>query len=251
LVQLLERLAKFRLEINFKKSLFLRKVLDYLGYSVSNKGILPNDSHIEVIKNYPVPNNTKQLLSYLGMFSYIRRFVPSYASIARPLVELLKKGGPFPTDEEQMKVFKDLRNRLSTPPILLYLALIVKRNYILTPVLEVLEQFYCRDKTMAKCINAVFYYSLKASAAESRYHSFELETLAIIYALRRFRVYLEHMPFKILTDCHSLVQTLSKKSINPRIARWSLKLENYNYKIEHRPCEIMPHVDALSRERNC
>jgi len=49
LVQLLERLAKFRLEINFKKSLFLRKVLDYLGYSVSNNGILSNDSHIEVI----------------------------------------------------------------------------------------------------------------------------------------------------------------------------------------------------------
>jgi len=42
----------------------------------------------------------------------------SYASIARLLVELLKKGGPFPMDEEQMKVFEALRNRLSTPPIL-------------------------------------------------------------------------------------------------------------------------------------
>jgi len=79
---------------------------------------LPNDSHIEVIKNYPDPNNTKQLHSCLDMLSYFRRFVPCYASIARPLVELLKKGGLFPMDEEQMKVFKDLRNRLSTPPIL-------------------------------------------------------------------------------------------------------------------------------------
>jgi len=37
-------------------------------------------------------------------------------------------------------------------------------------------------------------------------------------------------------------------SINPLIARWSLELENYNYKIEHRPGESMPHVDALSRQ---
>jgi len=78
--------------------------------------ILPNDSHKEVIKNYPVPNNTKQLHSCLGIFSYFRRFVPSYASIAQPLVELSKKGGPFPMDEEQMKVFKDLRYRFSTSP---------------------------------------------------------------------------------------------------------------------------------------
>lgn len=41
--------------------------------------------------------------------------------------------------------------------------------------------------------------------------------------------------------------TLSKKQINPRIARWGLELENFNYKIEHRPNERMRHVDSLSR----
>jgi len=45
-----------------------------------------------------------------------------------------------------------------------------------------------------------------------------------------------------------LSSPLSKKSINPRIARWSLELESCNYKIEHRPGESMPHIDALSRQ---
>lgn len=79
----------------------------------------------------------------------------------------------------------------------------------------------------------VAYFSKATTAAESRYHSFELETLAIIYALQRFHVYLG-IPFKIITDCNSLTQTLEKKMINPRIARRALELENYEYTIQHR-----------------
>jgi len=104
------------------------------------------------------------------------------------------------------------------------------------------------QQQLDKKLHPVFFYSRKATAAESRYHSFELETLAIIYALRRFRIYLEHKPFLIVTDCSSLVQTLSKKSINPRIARWPLELESFNYSIAHRPGSSMAHVDALSRQ---
>lgn len=68
----------------------------------------------------------------------------------------------------------------------------------------------------------VAYFSKRSTVAESRYHSFELETLAIIYSLRRFRAYLEGIKFKILTDCNSLTLTLAKRNINSRIARWTL-----------------------------
>lgn len=96
----------------------------------------------------------------------------------------------------------------------------------------------------------VFYFSKRTTDVESRYHSFELETLAIIYALRRFRVYLHGINFKILTDCNSLTLTLKKKEINPRIARWALELENFQYTLEHRAGSKMAHVDSLSRCTN-
>ena len=80
----------------------------------------------------------------------------------------------------------------------------------------------------------IAYFSKRTTQAEARYHSFELETLAIIYSLRRFRIYLEGIEFRIVTDCNSLTQTRNKKSVNARIARWALELENYNYKIHHR-----------------
>ena len=80
-----------------------------------------------------------------------------------------------------------------------------------------------------------------------KYHSFELETLAMIYALRRFRTYLEGIPIKIVTDCNSLTLTLNRREMNPRIARWALELENYDYSVQHRPGVRMGHADALSR----
>lgn len=44
--------------------------------------------------------------------------------------------------------------------------------------------------------------------------------------------------------------TLNKKELNPRIARWPLELENYDYILEHRSGTLMQQVDALSRSTN-
>lgn len=82
---------------------------------------------------------------------------------------------------------------------------------------------------------------------ESKYHSFELETLAIIYALKRFRIYLYGLKFKIVTDCNSLTLALKKRDINPRIERWALELQNFDYELVHREGKKMTHVDGLSR----
>ena len=91
-----------------------------------------------------------------------------------------------------------------------------------------------------------FYFSKRTSDSESRYHSFELEMLAIVYALRRFRIYLYGIKFKIITDCDSLTLALKKNDINPRISRWVLELQNFDYKTEHRSGTRMTHVDGLS-----
>jgi len=71
--------------------------------------------------------------------------------------------------------------------------------------------------------------------------------LAIVRAVERFHLYLYGLCFTIITDCNALVYAVTKASLNPRIARWTLALQNYNFKMAHRPAEKMRHVDALSR----
>lgn len=93
----------------------------------------------------------------------------------------------------------------------------------------------------------VAYFSRTTKDEETRYHSFELETLGIVNALERFKPFLDRIPFTVVTDCNSLVQTLDKKNIKPRIARWTLGFQMFDFKVRHRKGEQMMHVDALSR----
>ena len=93
----------------------------------------------------------------------------------------------------------------------------------------------------------VFYASGKTTEAERKLHSYELEVMAIVKALRRFRTYLIGISFKIITDCQAFTQTMKKTDICSRIARWTLFLQDFQFTVEHRPGKNMQHVDALSR----
>ncbi|KMQ82104.1 retrovirus-like pol polyprotein [Lasius niger] len=71
--------------------------------------------------------------------------------------------------------------------------------------------------------------------------------LAIIKAVERFHLYLYGLRFTIVTDCNAVVYAVNKANLNPRVARWTLALQNYTFDIVHRPGNRMAHVDALSR----
>lgn len=72
--------------------------------------------------------------------------------------------------------------------------------------------------------------------------------LAIVKAIERFHIYLYGLEFTVVTDCNALVYAINKANLNPRIARWTLSLQNYRFKVMHRPAKRMSHVDALSRQ---
>lgn len=209
-------------------------------------GIQPSDAHVTAIKKYPMPTTVKEVQSCLGLFSYFRRFVPSFSKIARPLQNLIRRSTDFAMNEECIQAFETLKSLLVAAPVLA----------IYDPKRE--TELHCDassrgfgaallQRQQDGKLHPIAYYSKSTTKDESKYHSFELETLAILYALGRFRVYLEGIEFTVVTDCNSLAMTLEKKQLNPRIARWALEFEKFTFKKKHRPGVSMSHVDALSR----
>ena len=75
----------------------------------------------------------------------------------------------------------------------------------------------------------------------------EKECLAIKLAISAFRVYLLGRKFMIQTDHRSLEWLDRLKESNPRLCRWSLSLQPYQYEVVHRSGKMNMNADTLSR----
>lgn len=247
LYKVLQRAEEYGLQFNWAKCHFLKREINYLGYIVKEGEIEPSKEKVAAVEHFRIPTNIKSLQSYLGLTGYFRKFIKNYSIIAKPLTDLLKKGTIYNFDETCEKAFVELKRSLCQSPVLKIYDPSVDTELHTDASGDgygaVLLQRNPKDGQM----HPVQYMSKKTTPAEKKYHSYYLEILAIVEAIKKFRVYLLGIRFKIVTDCSALTMTLQKKELPPRVARWALMLEEYDYVIEHRPGIRMKHADALSR----
>jgi len=62
---------------------------------VSSKRVGTDPEEIRAVQDWPVPTDVKKVRSFLGLASYYRRFVPSFAALAAPLHALTGKNRKF------------------------------------------------------------------------------------------------------------------------------------------------------------
>lgn len=207
--------------------------------------IYPSTEKSKVVVDYPEPRELKDVQAFLGLSGYFRKFIPGYSLIAKPLSDLLRKDQPFIFDEAERNAFRQLKVMLSQNPVLK----IYYPNHITELHTDVSIDGYgavlMQRSPDDGLTHPVYYMSRKTTREERNYSSYEV--LAIVQAIKKFRIYLLGIKFKILTDCAAFQRTMSKKELTSRIVRWALLLEDYGYVIEHRPGVRMKHVDALSR----
>lgn len=246
LEEVLQLLAEAGLTLKLKKCYFFQKELDFLGFHVSGDGIRPGSRKTHAISNFPEPKNVHDVRRFIGLASFFRRFVKDFALLACPLTNLLKTKFEWKWTDEHTKAFNTLKEKLIERPVLaLFDAHLETEMH--TDASKIGIAGILMQRGNDGHFRPVAYYSRKTSEDEQKLHSFELETLAVIASLNRFRVYLLGLKFKIITDCNALRTTLTKRDLIPRIARWWLQLQEYDCTIEYRPGARMAHVDALSR----
>ena len=98
-----EREHKFKLlvlKLQIDKFEFLRRKVNYLRHMLSEKGLSPDPTKVEAVKNFPQPEDVKNIRQFLGLAGYYRRYIKNFAQIAKPLTKLLEKEMPFEWNEE-------------------------------------------------------------------------------------------------------------------------------------------------------
>ena len=239
-------LRKANLTTNAQKSKFGYKHLKYLGFIVGNGQIQTDPEKISAIRDFPVPKSPRMVRSFMGLAGWYRRFVPDFASVSSPITDTLKKGTKFRFTPAAMEAFNKLKNALSSAPVLINA--------------DFKKHFFIQCDASNRGIGAVLfqkddqghehpisYFSQKLNSAQMSYTVTEKECLAAVCAIQKYRPYVEGMPFTVITDHASLKWLMSLKDLSGRLARWSLKLQAFDFQIEHRKGTLNVVPDSLSR----
>ena len=87
----------------------------------------------------------------------------------------------------------------------------------------------------------------QTSIAEKNYTITELKGAAIIFAIEKFRPYLEGIIIEIIRDHHALCFLNKKSSLSPRLFRWAMLLTEYNFEITYPSGKCNKDADCLTR----
>ena len=66
------------LKLKRSKCEFLKTEVEFLGFTVSGKGLAPNNKKVEVINNHPAPKDRRELKAFLGLANYYRKFIENF-----------------------------------------------------------------------------------------------------------------------------------------------------------------------------
>lgn len=240
-----DRLAMFKLRINREKSHFARESVKFLGHIIVPGGIQIDPEKTAAISNMPAPKDVRHLKTFLQTSSWFRRFIPDYAEVARPLTGLLKKRATWTWSTPQQEAFEKIKALLTSSPILRQA--------------DETKTFILRTDSSAYCLGAVLmqgdgnderpveYASRLLTSPERNYSTTEREALAVVWAVTKFRGYIEGSDVIVKSDHQPLRWLMSLKSPSGRLARWALILQEYNLQIEYTPGRCNAVADTLSR----
>lgn len=241
----LDRLKQAGLTINPSKMVVASDQIEFLGHRISNNTLSVDSEKTRPIDEFPTPKNIKQLARFLGMTAYYSRFIKDYAAIAAPLNHLKRKNVPFLWGEQQQQAFSKLKAALTETPVLKLPDF--QKEFVLHTDASRHALGCVLSQDHEGQLFPVAFASRATNLHEKNYDTMQLECLSIIYALEKFRVYLEHREFQLHTDNSALTWLLNHPRQVGKIGRWITTINAFKFTITHVKGRDNAVADCLSR----
>ncbi|GJV06396.1 gypsy/ty3 retroelement polyprotein [Tanacetum coccineum] len=178
LTKVLTKMREHNLFEKKSKCVFGNSLVEYLGHVILAQGVATDPTKVQAMQSWPIHKNVKQLRGFLGLTGYYRRFIKDFATLSRPLTQLLKKNVYKWTDEAQNAF------------------LLLKEEMIKASVLDFLDfnkPFIVETDASGVGIGAVLqqdghpiaYLSRTLSSRHQALSTYEKEFLAVLLALEK------------------------------------------------------------------
>jgi len=239
---------KLDLKFNPDKSVFGVDSITHCGFIVSEKGIEVDPQRIESLQQIEAPKSLKGVQSVLGVWNYIRHFIPNFSTRALPLTNLVGKGKAkarsFLWTDECQAAFTDLKAATLDTKLLFNIDY-TKPIYIRCDSSQfgagaVLFQF---NDLGQEC--PISYASRKYTLAERNYCTFQQEAAAVVWSLEKFSTF--HQGHHVIVQSDHRNLSWINKSVMPQLTRWRLRLQDFDFSIEYYEGSKNVCADGLSR----
>ena len=246
----LDRLKTANLKLNWDKCRIGQEQVKYLGHILTKDGIQPDTDKLKAIRDMAAPQNVADVQRFLGMVTYLGKFVPQLTCSTAPLRALTKRV-PFTVDSELLGAFNSAKEAVASS---------LQNLAYFRPSPDIPTAVSCDaspqglgamlwQKNQADQWVPIACVSRTLTEVESRYSQLEREMLGVVFGLTRFRQYVLGRHVEVYTDHKPLLPIVQKSfdDVPPRLQRWLVSLMPYDYSLKHLPGKQLSCTDTLSR----
>ncbi|XP_057803551.1 uncharacterized protein LOC131018872 [Salvia miltiorrhiza] len=220
-----EILRKYNMKLNPTKCSFGVNAGKFLGYMVTQRGIEANPAQIESIQRIPSPTCVKDVQKLAGRVAALSRFISRSSEKCHLFFNTLRKSRTFEWTEECEEALKQLKQYLTSPPLLAK----PKNHETLLMYLVVsaaaVSAVLVREEEGNQ--SPIYYVSKSLLDAETRYSQLEKLALALVHAARKLRPYFQCHPIVVATT-YPLKAILHKPELSGRLTKWAVELSEYD-----------------------
>ena len=244
LKQVLDRCCERNLKLNREKCHFRVSEVHHVGHVLSEDGVKPDPQKVEAIIAMPAPANREDLQRFLGVVTYLSKFIPNMSQKSAPLRQLLQKDVKWSWGQLEEDTFTCLKTSISSAPVLKFF----------DPKEPVTLSVDASSKGVGAVLlqndRPVAYASKALTPSQENYAQIEKEMLAIVFGCERFHDYLYGQREMTVESDHKPLEAILKKPIHQaplRLQKMILRLKPYAVNVKYIPGSHLVLADTLSR----
>lgn len=220
------------------------KEITYLGHKLNSDGLKADPDKVKAVLEMKSPEDKPALRRFLGIITYLGKFISNLSTLTATLRTLLEKDIHFHWNKEHEQCFQNLKNIITQVPVLRYFD-------VEKPVtLSVDSSSQGVGDVLLQETQPVAFASKALTTSQKNYAQIEKEMYAIVFACRRFHDYIYGRDVVHIETDHKPLELIYSKPLYrapPRLQKMMLELQKYTLHVKYKPGKELHIADALSR----